>query len=465
MSAHIATSPGQLSDAEKEAQLRKISAASIIGTALEWYDYYLYGLASALIFGPMFFPGLGTYGGTLASFATFAVGFIVRPFGGVFFGTLGDRWGRKTVLVITLLLMGLATTAIGLVPDAKTIGWMAPVLLVMLRLIQGFGAGAEFGGAVIMCAETAPKKKRGFYSSLPQIGVALGGLAASGAFALTANLTSQEDFLTWGWRIPFLISVAAVLVGLYIRLRVVETPVFERLKKQGGSAEKPLNEVMRTHKKSLWVAIGARFADNGVAYIYQTAVIAYAVHQLGKDKGLFLTGVAIASAIAVFATPFYGHLSDRFGRRPVYMFGAIFSALMVFPFFEILQNGPDWMIVIALILALAVGKEMMSAPQASMFAELFDARVRYTGFGLAREVTAIIGGLAPLIGSALIAAAGGAYWPVAVMLVAMIGVTIVALCFAPETKDRDMDVDMFSGHSVPREAGRADVTPPAAPAE
>lgn len=444
MSRDIKTSIEQMSDSEKEVQLRKISTASIIGTALEWYDYYLYGLASALIFGPMFFPGLGTYGGTLASFATFAVGFIVRPYGGIFFGILGDKLGRKQVLVITLLLMGLATTAIGLVPDARSIGWLAPVLLVLLRLIQGFGAGAEFGGAVLMCAETAPMKKRGFYSSLPQIGVAIGGLAASGAFALVGSLTSAEDFQSWGWRIPFLMSIFAVAVGLYIRLRVVETPVFEKLKQHGGAVDKPLKEVMRTHKKSLWVAIGARFADNGVAYIYQTAVIAYAVQHLGKEKGLFLTGVAIASAIAVFAVPFYGSLSDRFGRRPIYMAGAIFSALMVVPFFEILQHGPDWLIVVALVLALAVGKEMMSAPQASMFAELFDARVRYTGFATAREVTAIIGGLAPLIGSALIAAAGGAYWPVAVMLIVMISVTIISLYFAPETKDRDMDVDMFS---------------------
>lgn len=432
------------SEAQTIRQLRKITAASVIGTALEWYDYYLYGLGSALIFGPLFFPGLGTFGGTLASFATFAVGFIIRPFGGVFFGILGDRIGRKYVLIVTLLLMGFATTLIGLIPEAATIGWMAPVLLVVLRLIQGFGAGAEFGGAVLMCAETAPKRRRGFFSSLPQVGVALGGLSASGAFALVENNMSPAAFMSWGWRIPFLLSIVAVMVGLYIRLRVVETPVFEKLKSEGGAAKHPLRDVMRTHKTSLWVAVGSRFADNGVAYVYQTVVLAYAVNQLHKPKGVFLIAVAVASAIALVATPTYGALSDRLGRRPVYLAGAIFSALMVFPFFEILNHGPDWLIVVAMVLALAGGKEMMSAPQAALFAELFDARVRYTGFATARELTAIIGGVVPMIGAALIGWAGGAYWPVAIMLVVMISITIVAVYLAPETKDREMDIDMFT---------------------
>lgn len=441
-----------LSEHDAVQHLRKITSASIIGTALEWYDYYLYGLASALIFGPLFFPGLGTFGGTVASFATFAVGFIVRPFGGVFFGILGDRMGRKKVLIITLVTMGIATTLIGLVPDAKTIGWGAPVLLVVLRLVQGFGAGAEFGGAVLMCAETAPKKRRGFFSSLPQIGVAIGGLAASGAFALVEATVSPAAFLEWGWRIPFVFSIVAVLVGLYIRLRVVETPVFEKLKAQGGKVEHPLREVARTHRRSFWVAIGARFADNGVAYVYQTVVLAYAVNHLHKPKSLFLIAVTISSAISIFATPVYGAMSDRLGRRPVYFMGALFSALIVFPFFEILQRGPSWAIVAALVLALAVGKEMMSAPQASLFAELFDSRVRYTGFASARELTAIIGGLVPVAGAALIAWAGGAYWPVAVLLVGMLIITMVALHYAPETRDRDMDVDMFTVPAEPQHA-------------
>ena len=437
-----------LSEIETTRQLKKIISASIIGTALEWYDFFLYGLAAALIFGPRFFPGLGAFGGMVASFATFAIGFVVRPWGGVFFGMLGDRLGRKKVLVMTLLLMGLATTFIGLVPDASSIGWLAPVLLVLLRLLQGFGAGAEFGGAVLMCAETAPKRKRGYFASLPQIGVALGGLASSGAFALCQSLTTDAQFLSWGWRIPFVLSSVAVVVGLWIRLRVVESPVFEKLKDEGSKAEHPLREVLQTHRKSLLTAIGCRFADNGVVYVYQTVVLAYAVNHLHKPKGMFLTALAVESAIAIIAIPAFGALSDRIGRRTTYLIGAIFSAVMVFPFFEVLQRGPDWMIIAALVLTLAIGKEMMSAPQASYFAELFDARVRYTGFASAREVTAILGGVLPMVGASLLAWADGSYWPVAVLLVAMILVTVTALYYGPETKDRDMDVDMFSDNAA-----------------
>jgi MFS transporter, MHS family, shikimate and dehydroshikimate transport protein len=444
-----------VTEAETETRLKRIVGASVIGTALEWYDFYLYGFASALIFGPMFFPGLGTLGGTLASFATFAVGYVVRPLGGIYFGVLGDRLGRRKVLIITLLLMGGATTCIGLVPDAAAIGWLAPVLLVLLRVIQGLGAGAEFGGAVLMCAETAPKRSRGFFSSLPQVGVALGGLAASGAFVLVAQLTSGEAFASWGWRIPFLLSIVAVLVGLFIRLRVVETPVFEKLKSERHEAEHPLKEVLRTHRRSLLVAVGARFADNGVVYVYQTVVLAYGVQYLHKSKSLFLTALAIESAFAIATVPAFGALSDRIGRRTVYLAGAVFSALFVFPFFFILESGPDWMILVAVLLALGIGREMMSAAQAPYFAELFDARVRYTGFATAREGTAIIGGFLPMIGSALIIAGGGAWWPVATLLTGMTLVTVIALCFGPETKDRDMDVDMFS----PRPAGYEPAAP------
>jgi MFS family permease len=439
-----------LGDLELADQLKKMASASIIGTALEWYDYYLYGLASALIFGPLFFPSLGTFAGTVAAFATFAAGFFIRPFGGLFLGVLGDKLGRKKVLVLTLLLMGTATTLIGLVPSAKTIGWLAPMLLILLRLVQGFGAGAEFGGAVLMCAETAPKKQRGFFSSLPQVGVAIGALASSGVFALVESQMSHDAFLAWGWRIPFLLSIIAVAIGLYIRLRVIETPVFEKLKGQGALEAHPLKDAIRTHKRSFLVVIGCRFADNGVAYVYQTVVLAYAVNYLHKQQSLFLIGVTIFSAIAIFATPIYGALSDYWGRKPVYLAGAIFSALVVVPFFEILERGPDWLIVAALVAVLAIGKEMMSAPQASFFSELFDSRVRYTGVSTAREFTAIIGGTVPIVSAMLIGWADGAYWPVAALLIAMICVTIVTLLWAPETQGRDMEVDMFSSIQPPR---------------
>jgi MHS family shikimate/dehydroshikimate transporter-like MFS transporter len=435
-------------DAQRTQQLKKITAASVIGTALEWYDYYIYGLAAALVFKTVFFPGLGTVGGTLAAFATFAVGFLARPLGGIVFGALGDRVGRKRVLVITLLLMGTATTLIGVIPDAGAIGWLAPLLLVVLRLIQGFGAGAEFGGAVLMCAETAPKQRRGFFSSLPQIGVALGGLASTGVWALTSSLMSKQEFVAYGWRIPFLLSIVAVLIGLYIRLRVVETPVFEKLKAEGGRSDKPVRDVFRTHPRNMLVAMGTRFADNGVAYVYQTFVLAYAIDYLhnNTDQNLLVVGIGIASGLSLFSVPGWGALSDRIGRRTVYLIGAVFSLLFVFPFFGIisLDGVPSWLVIVAIVLALSIGKDMMSAAQAAYFAELFDARVRYTGFATARELTSIIGGVIPLVAAWLVGMAGGSYWPAATLLCALIAITIVALLFGPETKDRDMDVDLFS---------------------
>jgi MFS family permease len=317
-----------------------------------------------------------------------------------------------------------------------------------------------------MCAETAPKTRRGFFSSLPQIGVAIGALGASGAFALVESQMPHEAFLSWGWRIPFLLSIVAVAIGLYIRLRVVETPVFEKLQREGAVEEHPLRDVIRTHQRSLLVVIGARFADNGVAYVYQTVVLAYAVNYLHRQQSLFLIGVTIFSAIAIFAVPAYGALSDRWGRRPVYLAGAIFSALIVVPFFEILRRGPDWLVVAALVAALAVGKEKMSAPQASFFAELFDARVRYTGFATAREFTAIIGGVVPIVSASLIGWVDGAYWPVAALLIAMICITIITLLYAPETRRRDMDIDMFSSirqSGIPAVAARNDAAAAPAP--
>ncbi len=305
------------------------TGASVIGTVMEWYDFFIYA-AAALVFPVLFFPESEPLTGTLLAFGTYVLGFFVRPVGGIIFGNLGDRVGRKTVLVVTLLLMGVATTLIGVLPTFDRIGLWAAGLLLFLRILQGLGAGAEFGGAVIMAAEYSPEGKRGLYASLPCIGVAIGLLLSSGVFALFSALP-EDQFLAWGWRIPFLLSAVVVAVGLYVRLRVLETPVFSQVKETNTEIGVPVLEVVRSQPRNLLVAIGARFSENGNAYIIQTFTFTYVATQLGMSDNVVLTGVLISSAIGIFAIPFFGALSARVGRRPVYMFGSAFLALFSFP--------------------------------------------------------------------------------------------------------------------------------------
>jgi MFS transporter, MHS family, shikimate and dehydroshikimate transport protein len=313
-------------NAGQRTSLWQVIGASAIGTIMEWYDFFLYAAAAALVFPALFFPESEPLTGTLLAFGTYALGFFVRPVGGIIFGNLGDKIGRKTILIITLLLMGIATTLIGVLPTFNQLGLWAAILLLVLRILQGLGAGAEFGGAVIMAAEYSPQSKRGLYASLPCTGVAIGLLLSSGVFALFSSLP-EEQFLAWGWRIPFLLSIVVVAVGLYIRLRILETPVFSQVKETNTEVGMPIVEVVRSQPRNLLVAIGARFSENGNAYIIQTFTLTYVATQLGMSDNVALTGVLIAAAIGIFTIPLFGALSDRVGRRPVYMFGSAFLAL------------------------------------------------------------------------------------------------------------------------------------------
>lgn len=431
-------------------EFARLAATTGLGTALQYYSYSLYGLAAALIFPELFFPGLGPVAGTVASFATFAVGFVIRPLGGFIFGIMGDRLGRKAVLVTTLLLIGISSALIGFVPSAASIGAAAPILLVACRLAQGLGFGAEVAGAMVVAAESAPKRLRGLYATLPQIGVAVGGLGATAAWTV-ARTTTGAEFVTWGWRVPFVGSLLVVVVGLVIRLRMKETPVFRELRAAGTTSRHPFRTVLRTHRRSLAVALGARFADNGLAYVYQTFALAYAADYLAaRTPGLedtLVVGLAVAAAVSVVALPAFGALSDRVGRRPVFLAGAVFSMLWAFPFFDIISRDqvPPWLAILALVVALGIGKPMSTAPQIAYLTELFDASVRSTGLTVARELPAIVGGWIPLIATVLVARAGGAYWPAALLVVGFCGVAAVALLFGPETRQRDMDVDEFLG--------------------
>jgi MHS family shikimate/dehydroshikimate transporter-like MFS transporter len=442
-------------NAGQRTSLWQVIGASAIGTIMEWYDFFLYAAAAALVFPALFFPESEPLTGTLLAFGTYALGFFVRPVGGIIFGNLGDKIGRKTILIITLLLMGIATTLIGVLPTFNQLGLWAAILLLVLRILQGLGAGAEFGGAVIMAAEYSPQGKRGLYASLPCTGVAIGLLLSSGVFALFSSLP-EEQFLAWGWRIPFLLSIVVVAVGLYIRLRILETPVFSQVKETNTEVGMPIVEVVRSQPRNLLVAIGARFSENGNAYIIQTFTLTYVATQLGMSDNVALTGVLIAAAIGIFTIPLFGALSDRVGRRPVYMFGSAFLALFSFPFFWLLNTETSVLIWLAIVLANSVGVYAMFAPQAAYFSELFDTRVRYSGLALAREVSApFAGGIAPFIATYLLSKSG-TYWPIALYMIVLALISLVALAFGPETYQRRISEDEVMKESVrPQQASPA----------
>lgn len=426
-------SPRPAPAAGKKSSMRAVGAAALAGSALEWYDFFLYGAAAALVFSQVVFPNSSPVAGTMQAFATYAVGFLIRPLGGMFFGNLGDRVGRKRVLVITLMLMGAATVGIGLLPGYATIGIWSPILLVILRLLQGFGAGAEYGGAAIMAVEHADPKHRGLQGSWPAIGVYVGLLTSSGAFAAVSALP-QEQFISWGWRLPFLASILIIVLGLLIRSKLAETPAFERLESSQQKVKMPVGHMLRKEWRPLLIVIGAICAQNGVSYTYQTFSLTYITDYLHLPKGLGLTGVSVAACVALVVTPLFGALSDRIGRRPVFIGGAVFSGLFAFPFFILLGTKVTGLVLLAMVVGIAIGIGAMFGPQGAFFAELFSTRVRYSGFGMGREIGgAVVGGFAPLIAVALLEWSGG-YWSVCLFLISTCVVTVVAVAMAKETR-------------------------------
>ena len=420
------------------SSIRRVAIASFIGTTIEWYDFFLYGTASALIFGRLFFPNYDPLTGTLASFGTYAVGFAARPIGGIVCGHFGDRIGRKSMLIFTLLVMGVATFLIGLLPTYNQIGIWAPILLIALRVAQGFGIGGEWGGAVLMAVEHSPKSKRGFYGSWPQIGVPAGLLLSTVVFRQISKLP-EEALMSWGWRVAFLISILLVAVGVFIRMAVVEPPVFAEIKKAGNEARTPILDAVRHHPKNVLVAMGARMAENGAFYIFSVFVLTYATQpRIGFGSGAVLNAVALAAAIELIAIPGFGALSDRVGRRPVYLFGAIFTGVFAFPFFRLLDARDSGLLLLAVVPPLVFGHAAMYGPQASFFSELFGTRVRYSGASLGYQLASVIaGGLSPLIATDLLRRTGS-YRPIALLIIGMAAVTTVSVYWARETAHHDL---------------------------
>jgi metabolite-proton symporter len=418
--------------------INKVVIASSIGTAVEWYDFFLYGTASALIFGRLFFPAFDPLTGTLASYGTFAVGFAARPVGGVICGHFGDRVGRKSMLVITLLIMGIGTFLIGLLPTYEQAGIWAPVMLVLLRIAQGFGLGGQWGGAVLMAVEHSPQGKRGFYGSLPQVGLPVGLLLSTVVFGIVSKLP-EAALLAWGWRVAFLISIILVGVAVYVRLVVTEPPAFEAVKQARATAKVPVMEALREHPKSVLLVMGARIAENGAFYLYSVFVLTYAtLPQIGFSRAAALNAVSVAAFIQLFTIPFFGALSDRAGRRPVYLFGAVFTAAFAFPFFWLIETSLSSLLVLSVVLALSVGHAAMYAPQASFVSELFGTRVRYSGLSLGYQLASVIaGGLSPIIATSLFARSGSS-WPIALYVVGMAAVTTLSVYAASETAHKDI---------------------------
>ncbi|MFM0228134.1 MFS transporter [Paraburkholderia dipogonis] len=381
--------------------------ASMAGTTIEWYDFFLYGTAAALVFNKIFFPTLDPILGTLAAFATYGVGFVGRPMGGIVFGHFGDRIGRKSMLLATLLLMGIPSMVIGLIPSYQSIGYWAAALLVAMRFLQGMAAGGEWGGAVLMAVEHAPPGRKGFFGSLPQTGVGFGLILSS--LAMTAVTALPEaDLLAWGWRIPFLASVLLVAIGWVIRVSVPESPDFERAKALGPPVKAPVLEALRRHPRELLIIIGARTAENTWFYLVVAFALAYAANQLKIPKVHILHAITAGAVLSLFTMPFCGYLSDRIGQKRLFLIGVVIMCLFAAPFFAMLATRHPVTVWWAMVLGVGVVFPILYAPESQLFASQFPAEVRYSGISLSVQFAGVLGGgVAPMIATALLALGGG----------------------------------------------------------
>lgn len=421
--------------APRPTGVRRYVVASLVGNALEWYDFFLYATAASIVFGKLFFPAnTDPLVGTLGAFAGFAVGFAARPLGGLIFGHIGDKVSRKTSLVLTLTIMGAATFLMGLLPTYAQVGIWAPALLIGLRVLQGIAAGGEWGGGVLLISENSSDKRRGFLSAFSQSGVSLGFVLSAAAFYLV-QLLPAEQFMSWGWRLPFLLSIAIFGVGIYIRSNLPETKQSAELKDQGERARMPIIAAIKTHPKEILVGMGLRIAENGGSYLILSFSLVYGVH-VGVNAGLLLIGVMLSMLFSFGMTLFFGHLSDKIGRRKVYAFGAIALATMAFPFFALLDSNTPALVILAYFIGNGVCHAPMIGTQPAFFHELFSAEVRYSGMAISHELASVFaGGLSPLIATGLLISFGSSV-PVSLYAILLALITLTALAFSRNVGDR-----------------------------
>lgn len=415
---------------------KRVLTASLVGSSIEWFDFFLYGTVAALVFNQLYFPTGDESLSTMLAFASFALSFFVRPFGGIIFSHIGDKVGRKKTLVATLALMGGATVLMGLLPTYQAIGIAAPILMVMLRIIQGLGIGGEWGGSMLLAVEYAPPEKRGFFGSVPQMGIPIGLLLATLALTVMTMLP-PEDFMSWGWRVPFIASAFLVFFGLWIRKGIDETPDFKKNKEQGTVVKVPLFETLKTHKKEVLIAVGAKFAETAPFYIMSTFVVYYATTQLSLTTTQVLNAVTISMAVTIVLIPLMGALSDKIGRKKMYIGSTVLMMLYAFPYFWILEQNTFLSVVVATVIGLGIVWAPITAVLGTMFSEIFKSNVRYTGVTLGYQIgAALAGGTAPLIATYLLTQFDQSYRAIAIYLILTGVISLIAISFVNSSSNQ-----------------------------
>ncbi|KOR80294.1 MFS transporter [Bacillus sp. FJAT-21352] len=423
----------------EKKQMRRILIASLVGSSIEWFDYFLYGTVSALVFNQLFFVNEDPTIGLLLSYASFALAFFIRPFGGVIFSHIGDRIERKKTLVLTLSLMGVATFGMGLLPTYQAVGIWAPILLITLRLVQGLGIGGEWGGALLLAVEYAPAEKRGLFGAIPQMGVTIGMLLGTVALSIM-TLLPENAFMTWGWRIPFIFSALLVFFGLWIRKGIDETPSFKKVKESGEVPKLPIVETLKNYWREVLIAVGAKVVETAPFYIFSTFVVSYATANLGFSRTATLTAVMIATIITTILIPIMGNLSDKIGRKKLFIGGTIGMALFAFPYFWLLQQKSVLLLIVATVIGLGVIWAPITAVLGTMFSEIFDAKIRYTGITLGYQIgAALAGGTAPLVATALLDKFNNSYVPVALYIIFASVLSLAAIWAVKDRSNQKLD--------------------------